>query len=286
MTRFRSSVASALLLAAPRWGATAQPARATLSIHWTSDSSWEGTYLDKPHRFRVREVLDGRLVFALGDSALVPRAGVDSGRAARRAIDVIQLNDNGTTSGAGASLVSAAGNTTYSVEVTKGGGDCAIRDQPDTNGLIRAPFTGQEEGNENWNVRAPGSALLLLRSGEPVAFAFAPAGIHVESNHRLLCPQPETVRRAQSYRVSIRFGDLLRRRVGSPDSTNAGTWILQTSRTAPGGYAVRGTYDVVVRQYRAIPGDPASASGELHVSKKITLSWDPGDATLPRPTPD
>src|SRR4051812_28754077 len=89
--------------------ASAQAPRATLSIRWTSDSSWEGTYLEKPHRFHVREVLEGRLVFALADSALLPRARSDTSSATRRALDVIQLNENGTSSGA--TLVSARGST-------------------------------------------------------------------------------------------------------------------------------------------------------------------------------
>jgi hypothetical protein len=260
---------------------TAQAPRATLTIQWSSDSSWEGTYLDKPHRFHVRESIDGRLVFALADAALLPRAPADSVRGAGRTLDVIQLNDNGTSSGA--ALVSARGSTTYLFDVSKEGGSCEIVDQPDTSGLIRAPFQGREEGKEDWNVRAPGSALLLIRGGAPVAFAFAPSAIHIESSHRLLCPHPETVRRNQTYRVTVRFGDLLEHRRAAPAPSNDGQWTLETSRTPLGGYVVKGRYDVVVRQHRAIPTDPASASGQLVVSKRMTLTWEPGDASAGSP---
>ena len=283
MTFSRRALAGALLLASPQWPALGQ-ARATLWIRWTSDSSWEGTYLDKPHTFHVREVLDGRLVFELADSSLLPRAHTDAGAPTRGAVDVIQLNENGTSTGA--TLVEARGTTSYTVDVTKEGGDCTISDRPDTSGIIRAPFIGREEGSEPWKARAPGSALVLLRAGDPVAFAFAPSAIQVESSHRLICPAPEVVRRAQTYRVTIRFGDLLERR-GARSNPGEAPWVLQTSRTPLGGYAVRGTYDVVVNQHRALPSDPASASGRLVVSKRVTLAWERGEATAaPPPTPE
>lgn len=279
MNAFVVAALAGIALVVERDVVLAQSPLATLSIRWTSDSSWEGSYLGKVHRFSVREAVDGRLVVALSDSTRLPRSHQDSAAtpASGRKVDVIQLNENGTASGA--TLVASSGTTAYDVEVTKEGGDCAITDVPDTNGLIRAPFTGREQGREEWGARSPGAALLLLRAGEPVAFAFAPAAIHVESITRLLCPQPEQVRRAETYRVSVRFGDLLRRsREGSRDSSG-GTWVLATSRTARGGYAVNGTYDVVVMQHRAIPGDPASASGRLAITKRVTLTWEPGDVT-------
>jgi len=283
MMRSRSAWVAAFVLALPQWGALAQP-RATLWIRWTSDSSWEGSYLDKPYTFHVREVLDGRLVFALGDSALLPRAGVDERSAPGRAIDVIQINESGTTSGA--ALVDARGSTAYTVDMTKEGGDCTISDQPDTSGVIRTPYIGHEAGQENWSARAPGVALILIRAGSPVAFAFAPTAIRVESAYRILCPKPESARRVGNYRVSVRFGDLVNRRGAAANPADA-QWALETTRTARGGYTVRGAYDVVVRQHRAMPSDPASAFGKLVVSKRVTLAWEPGDATSSSaPTPN
>jgi len=255
----------------PREGALAQSHRATLQLKWTADSSWDGSYYQKPHRFHVHEELDGRLVFEIVDSAFVPRKDSSTGTAVSRPVRTIQLREDGTA--IGALLVEAVGTSSYSSDIQKEGGDCAVHDTDSTARTVDPPFAGQEEASAPWDAHAPGPALIVFRGGEPAGVAFSPKGMVVRSSHRLLCPQPETVRKVQVYRITARSGELLPRTRAAADADEEGHWTVETGRTAQGGYTSRATYRSIVRQRTPAPSDPAAATGRLEVTKTVVVSW-------------
>jgi hypothetical protein len=255
----------------PRAGALAQSHRATLQLKWTADSSWDGSYYQKPHRFHVHEELDGRLVFEIVDSAFVPRKDSATGTAVSRPVRTIQLREDGTA--IGALLVEAVGTSSYSSDTQQEGGDCAVHDADTAARTVDPPFAGQEEANAVWDPHAPGPALIVFRGGELAGVAFSPKGMLVRSSHRLLCPQPETVRKLQRYRITARSGELLPRGRAAPDAGDEGHWSVETGRTAQGGYTSRATYRSVVRQRAPAPSDPAAATGRLEVTKTVVVSW-------------
>ena len=251
--------------------AVAQLHRATLQLKWSADSSWDGSYYQKPHRFHVHEELEGRLVFEIADSLLVPRKD-SATHSAVRSVRTIQLRDDGTV--IGAALVEAVGTSSYSSDIRKEGGDCAVADSTTLAPTVDPPFAGQEEANAPWDIHAPGPALIVLRGGEPVGVAFSPKGMTVRSSHQLLCPQPETVRKLQQYRITARSGELLPRPRPSPEDGDEGRWAVETGRTGQGGYMSRATYRLVVRQRTPAPSDPAAATGRLEVTKTVIITWD------------
>ena len=257
-------LATLLLLVAGGTG-VAQPARAELQLKWTADSVWEGMYFQKPHRFHVHEELEGRLVFALTDSSFLPPTSPGKTAAGSLPVRVIRVQDDGQA--VNATLVEAAGTTSYRADVLKEGGDCnALMDSVLTpNALMLPPFMGHEEATATWDPRAPGPALIVFRGAEPIQVAFSPKQLTVQSGHRLLCPTPEAVRKLQRYRVTAQLT-----RQQSP-----GAWQVETSANGRGGYTTTGRYRAVVTQMRAATDDPASATGRLEVTKTFVFAWQP-----------
>ena len=236
-------------------------------MKWTADSSWEGKYYQKPHRFHIHEELEGRLVFEVADPTFLPRpiAGLwDPGQPAVRAI---RLREDG--SALNATLVEAAGSTSYRAEVTKEGGDCnaLTAGASDSLGLVGAPFEGSEAATAVWDARAPGPALIVFRGAQPIEAAFSPKPLTVESGHRLLCPKPETVRKLQRYRVTARMARLSLR------DDAPGDWSIEGTPDADGGYTTTARYRSIVTQERPAAADPSAATGRLEVTKTFVFTW-------------
>ena len=255
--RLTATGALLLLLAASPW-AGAQPHRATLQLKWTADSSWEGDYFQKPFRFHVHEQLEGSLVFEL----------------AAPSVRVIQIREDGIT--LNAMLLEARGSSSYTADVRKEAGNCAPPGSDSTARAESAPFAGREEASAAWDARSPGQALIVFRRDEPVAIAISPKSMTARSRHQLLCPQPESVNRHHSYRMTARFGKALER--PKPDSSGsgeaAGPWAVETTRTARGGYTTTARYSSVVRQRNPALDDPSAATGRLEVTKTFVFTWE------------
>ena len=264
IARQSAGVVALLLLSVPA-GTHAQPTRATLHVKWTADSSWEGTYYQKPHRFHIHEELEGRLVFELTDAAFL------SGPVARAAestapVRAIQLREDGTA--VNATLIDATGTTSYRADVSKEGGDCTALTEgaAESLSLMGPPYAGREEASGSWDARAPGPALIVFRGTQPIDAAFSPKSLTVESGHRLLCEKPETVRKVQRYRVTARIA----RVPAGPQ------WSIDTSAGRDGATTTTARYRAVVTQDRAAAGDPSAATGRLEVTKTFVYSWQPG----------
>lgn len=256
---------STLVLLAAGVPIEAQPARAVLQLKWTADSVWEGMHFQKPHRFHVHEELEGRLVFELADSSFLPRSIAEKQVGGRPPVRAIRLQDDGQA--VNATLVEAAGTTSYRADVLKEGGDCsALMDSvPAPDALMLPPFLGHEEASAPWDARAPGPALIVFQGAEPIQVAFSPKQLTVQSGHRLLCPKPEAVRKLQRYRVTAQLAR----------QQSAGAWQVETGRDSHGGYTTTGRYRSVVTQTRAATDDPAGATGRLEVTKTFVFVWQP-----------
>jgi hypothetical protein len=249
----------------------AQPQRVALRLSWVSDSSWDGEYYQKPYRFHVHEELDGRLVFDVADSSLLPRG--DSGLAVSQAhaVHAIQLRDGGVTSGA--ALLAASGSSAYSVDVRKEAGDCTAPTGETEPIALGAPFVGREEARTAWDTVAPGRALIVFRGAVPVGLAFAARPLSSQSVQRLLCPQPEVTTRRQVYGITVKAGDLLDRRQPQYSASGEGHWTSNTTRSEHGSTTtLRYNYDV--RQRNPGRDDPSSSIGRLLVTKVLGMSWE------------
>ena len=260
------------LQVAPNTASSAQPLRAALEIKWTADSSWEGRYYEKLHRFHVHEELAGRLVFDLSDTSLLPRKQGVVGAAGLRAVRAIQLREDGA--GSGAVLVEAIGSSAYTADVQKEGGDCTETGEGAGARIVDPPFIGREEAEGSWEARAPGPLLIVFRGAEPVGIAFSPKSMRVRSTHRLLCPKPESVTRWQVYRITARSGELVQRPKADTTADAGGKWIVETRRTPRDGYTGTARYSFVVRQQHAVAGDSSAATGRLEVTKTLVFTWE------------
>ena len=266
-TLVRTIAGLAVLL--PCVDVAAQAPRAELRVQWRADSSWEGEYYHKPYRFHVHEELAGSFIFALDDATQVPSTG---DAAVSRVVRAIQMRDDGTATGG--RLVRATGSSSYSMDVHKEGGDCAIpADSIAVSATVEPPFEGHEETTAAWDSLSPGALLIVLRGAEPIGAAFSPKSMPVRSNHRLLCPKPEMVSRRQTFRMTAKFGAALGR--PSRDSTGApiGTWTVEARRTPSGGYTATATYTLTARQPVPLADDASAATGRLEVRKTFVVTW-------------
>jgi hypothetical protein len=248
--------------------ASAQSPRAVLRLKWTADSIWEGTHLQKPHRFHVHEELEGRLVLDVPDTSFLPRVGGVVAAGSQTPVRAIQLRDDGIASNA--TLIEAAGSTSYRSDVLKEGGDCATL--ADSLGTSGPPFAGQETGTNAWDGRAPGTMLIVLRGSTPIEVAFAPKAIVVEGAYRLMCEKPETVRKFQRYRATARIAR------ANPRAEGQGDWTMETTPDADrGGYTITARYRASATQIRPVAHDPTAATGRLEVTKTFVISWRAAD---------
>jgi hypothetical protein len=160
------------------------------------------------------------------------------------------------------------------MDVHKEGGECATTRDNATAPAVEPPFDGSEETSAAWDSLSPGSLLIVLRGSEPTGVAFSPKSMWVHSSHRLLCPNPETVSRRQTYRMTAKFGSILSR--VRPDSASGapGSWTIESSRSARGGYTLTATYHAVVRQPIPVANDASAATGQLEVRKAFVVTWE------------
>jgi hypothetical protein len=252
----------------PRAALRSQSYRATLQLEWAADSSWQGTYFQKPYDFHIHEELRGRLTFVV-DSALGPERASAAGAAAPRAVRAIQLGDDGAATGA--VLVEAAGTSAYTADERKESGDCRPFDPRDTTGSTNVPYVARDEARGAWDAHAPGKALIVLRAAQPIGIAISPKPIRLQSVRRLLCPQPETGTRWSLYRITAQAGEAFRR--SQADSlADSGRWTFTTSRTPRGGYTTTASYRAVTQ--RRVADDPSSALGQLAVTKTLVFTWE------------
>lgn len=234
-----------------------------LHIKWQADSVWEGTHLQKPHRFHVHEELEGKLVLDVADSSFIPGVGGVVAGGSQAPVRAIQMRDDGVA--ANATLIEATGSTSYRGDVLKEGGDCATL--ADTLAASGPPFAGEETGTNSWDGHAPGTLLIVLRGSTPIDVAFAPKAVVVEGAYRLMCEKPETVRKFQRYRATARIARGAR-------AEGQGEWTIDTTPDADhGGYTITARYHARATQIRPVAHDPAAATGQLEVTKTFVISW-------------